>query len=147
VKIALLQGSDLIEEVSRNIDLQNSFFPNNVITNALKARDIILKTDGATTPELHDILAVHRDVLLEKYAKLDTRFVSQITIGPGSQLPPARPGVVFSKISEHFRVDFVPRDPAAYLDDPVHTRDLSPGRSYCVDSRRLWTKACRSRCP
>jgi hypothetical protein len=61
-------------------------------------------------------------VLAERYARLDSRFVPQITIGPGSQLPPTRPGVAFSKISEHFRVDFVPRDPAAYLDDPVHTR-------------------------
>ena len=134
VKINLLQGSDFIEEVSRNVELRNSFFPNNLITAALKVRDIFLKTDGATIPELHDMIAMQRDVLVERYAKLDTRFIPQVNIGPGSQLLPTHPGVILSKMSQDTRIDFIARDPIAYLSDPLKTKfTVSPQLASIVE--------------
>jgi hypothetical protein len=120
--IRLLQASEIVAEVAHSHDLLKTYFYNNLISQALAVRETILSTEGVTIPALHLSMEEHRKILVDRYSSIDPRFSARVTIGPTPQQPCNQPGVVLSEVSDHFRIDFVPRDLAAYRDDPLHTR-------------------------
>ena len=111
----------MLEELSYNRPLQDAFFEDNSISNALRVRQIALGTESKSYMQKEQLTVQVAQQFLEGNMDLEPRLQPIVSIG--LSCPPYRNGTmagsVFSVRRGPMAIDFIPRDPASYNLDPI----------------------------
>lgn len=117
----LMQGSDFIAALNADTQLRDSFFPNDLLSNALSLRDSALSISSASLATKQQFSVATAESFLENYRQLDPRFDALAMIGGSARAFTSVkvPNSVFQMQDQGLRIDFVPREPTEYALDPL----------------------------
>lgn len=118
VECTLLQRSDFVSMLVLDTRLRETFFPNQILSNAIALRSASLSAEGLSLTGKQELGIASMASFLEEYRKLDPRLMPVATIST-TAIHSSIPSSIFQARQGDLRIDFVPENRSEYALDPI----------------------------